>query len=137
MGVRTRYVTIRTWLLQWSHSFVAPPLVFMTINIVLASLLSLIRTSDRPELLDQGILMLNLVATASISIVTLTFSLTVLSVQVASQTYSARLLLLGIGGGSSHFHLLILKIEFLSGDQIVTPFLSEFQDERAFSVLWH
>jgi uncharacterized membrane protein len=92
MGVRTRYVTIRTWLLQWSHSFVAPPLVFMTINIVLASLLSLIRTSDRPELLDQGILMLNLVATASISIVTLTFSLTVLSVQVASQTYSARLL---------------------------------------------
>lgn len=92
MGARTGFAVSRTWLAQWKHSFIAPPIVFMIINVLLAGLLSLIRTKDRPELLDQGLLMLSLVANASISIVTLTFSLTVLSVQVASQTYSPRLL---------------------------------------------
>jgi len=89
---KTGFAVIQTWLAKWKHSFIAPPIVFMIINILLAGFLSLIRSREKPELLDQGLLMLNLVANASISIVTLTFSLTVLSVQVASQTYSPRLL---------------------------------------------
>jgi len=64
----------------------------MFLNILLAYLLSFITTTENPALLDQGMLMIGLVSNASISIVTLTFSLTVLSVQVAAQTYSPRLL---------------------------------------------
>ena len=63
----------------------------MIINALLASLLSEI-TNDDVVLLDKGLRMMGLVSNASISIVTLTFSLTVLSVQIAAQSYSPRLL---------------------------------------------
>lgn len=63
----------------------------MIINALLASLLSVI-TNDDVVLLDKGLRMMGLVSNASISIVTLTFSLTVLSVQIAAQSYSPRLL---------------------------------------------
>lgn len=65
----------------------------MVLNAVVASLLSRnITRYDDPVLLDKGLRMISLVSNASISIVTLTFSLTVLSVQIASQNYSPRLL---------------------------------------------
>ena len=67
-------------------------MISMITNVVLASLLSLITKDDDPVLLDKGLRMISLVSNASISIVTLTFSLTVLSVQIASQNYSPRLL---------------------------------------------
>lgn len=63
----------------------------MIMNVLLASLLSL-ETNNDAVLLEKGIRMMGLVSNASISIVTLTFSLTVLSVQIAAQSYSPRLL---------------------------------------------
>jgi uncharacterized membrane protein len=68
------------------------PLLSMLGNVVLASSLSQITSRENPELLEQGLLMISLVSNASISIVTLTFSLTVLSIQIAAQSYSPRLL---------------------------------------------
>ena len=76
----------------WKDSFVAAPLAAMLLNVALSMVLSLITRSDDPVLQEKGLRMLNLVANASISIVTLTFSLTVLSVQIAAQSYSPRLL---------------------------------------------
>lgn len=69
------------------------PLASMCFNVALAAILaSQITRQGDPALLDQGLRMIGLITSASISIVTLTFSLTVLSVQLASQTYSPRLL---------------------------------------------
>jgi hypothetical protein len=68
------------------------PMMSMVFNAILAASLSQITSPDNPELLDQGLVMIGLVSNASISIVTLTFSLTVLSIQIAAQSYSPRLL---------------------------------------------
>lgn len=76
----------------FKDSFVAFPLISMILNVALACSLSHITSRDNPALLSQGLRMIGLVSNASISIVTLTFSLTVLSVQIAAQTYSPRLL---------------------------------------------
>jgi uncharacterized membrane protein len=76
----------------WRESFVMTPLLSMVVNVILASGLSQITSNDRPQLLAQGLRMIGLVSNASISIVTLTFSLTVLSIQIAAQSYSPRLL---------------------------------------------
>ena len=76
----------------WRESFVMIPMMSMVFNAILAATLSQITSPDNPELLDQGIVMIGLVSNASISIVTLTFSLTVLSIQIAAQSYSPRLL---------------------------------------------
>jgi uncharacterized membrane protein len=75
----------------WKDSFKVGPFVAIGLNVLLACLLSLITNNDK-ALLDQGIRMSNMVSGASIQIVTLTFSLTVVSVQLASQSYSPRLL---------------------------------------------
>jgi len=75
----------------WKDSFILYPVLSMIMNVLLASLLSL-ETNDDEVLLEKGIRMMGLVSNASISIVTLTFSLTVLSVQIAAQSYSPRLL---------------------------------------------
>jgi uncharacterized membrane protein len=64
----------------------------MAFNVILAASLSQITSRDNPQLLSQGLSMIGLVSNASISIVTLTFSLTVLSIQIAAQSYSPRLL---------------------------------------------
>jgi len=79
-------------LMPWKDSFVAAPLSAMIVNVVVSSLLAQLTTSDDPALIEKGLRMLGLVSGAAISIVTLTFSLTVLSVQIAAQTYSPRLL---------------------------------------------
>ena len=76
----------------WRDSFIAAPLLCMILNTILAALTSQVTTKENPALLDKGLRMMGLVANASISIVTLTFSLTVLSVQIAAQSYSPRLL---------------------------------------------
>jgi hypothetical protein len=76
----------------WRESFVMVPMMSMVFNAILATALSQITSSDNPQLLDQGLVMIGLVSNASISIVTLTFSLTVLSIQIAAQSYSPRLL---------------------------------------------
>lgn len=68
------------------------PQISIFFNIILAAALSQITVNDNESLLDQAQQMIGLVSSASISIVTLTFSLTVLSVQIASQTYTPRLL---------------------------------------------
>ena len=64
----------------------------MCFNVILAACLSQITSTSYPELVEQGNRMIGLVSNASISIVTLTFSLTVLSIQIAAQSYSPRLL---------------------------------------------
>jgi uncharacterized membrane protein len=76
----------------WTHSFVVLPIVYMVFNVGLAIALSQITSRDNPEFLEQGLRMMDLVSIASIAIVTLTFSLTVLSIQIAAQSYSPRLL---------------------------------------------
>lgn len=75
----------------WKDSFILYPILSMIMNALLASLLCQ-ATNNNVVLLEQGIRMMGLVSNASISIVTLTFSLTVLSVQIAAQSYSPRLL---------------------------------------------
>ena len=77
----------------YKDSFVVVALIWMILNGCLAFALgSLVPSVDDSDLLDTGLRLLGLVSNASISIVTLTFSLTVLSVQIASQNYSPRLL---------------------------------------------
>ena len=87
--------------IQWvdcmGDSFVGVPLAYIAMNILLAGLLSLWTvTSDNEEdcgsFMEQSQRMASMVSTAAISIVTLTFSLTVLSIQIAAQSYSPRLL---------------------------------------------
>jgi uncharacterized membrane protein len=68
------------------------PIVYMVFNVGLSIALSQITSRDNPEFLEQGLRMMDLVSIASITIVTLTFSLTVLSIQIAAQSYSPRLL---------------------------------------------
>jgi uncharacterized membrane protein len=80
-----------TWF-PWKDSFVAAPLATMILNAVLAPLLCLATTKEQVYLIDQALRMIGMVSNAAISIVTLTFSLTVLSVQIAAQSYSPRLL---------------------------------------------
>jgi uncharacterized membrane protein len=74
-------------------SFRVGPYLSIFLNVLLACLLSLVTTNENAERLrEQGLYMSNLVSGAAISIVTLTFSLTILSVQIAAQSYSPRLL---------------------------------------------
>ena len=77
-------------------SFVGVPLTYIAFNILLAGLLSLWEHDsggdDGCRLIEQSQRMSSYVSTAAISIVTLTFSLTVLSIQIAAQSYSPRLL---------------------------------------------
>ena len=80
-----------TWF-YWKDSFTAAPYTSIAGNVVLATVLSLSLTNSDENLLDQASSMSSMVTGAAISIVTLTFSLTVLSVQLASQSYSPRLL---------------------------------------------
>jgi len=79
------------------ESFVTFPVGYMILNVLLAIVLSTnvtteLSTVDANSLIDQGLRMSGFVSTAAISIVTLTFSLTVLSIQIAAQSYSPRLL---------------------------------------------
>lgn len=78
----------------FNDSFFLMPFLSMIFNVIMAVLLSMLVTRPDPEgeLVQKAIRMMSLVSNASISIVTLTFSLTVLSVQVASQTYTPRLI---------------------------------------------
>jgi hypothetical protein len=92
---KMKFSKIRTELyawFPWRESFVMVPMLSMLFNVILAAFLSQITSPDNPELLGQGLVMIGLVSGASISIVTLTFSLTVLSIQIAAQSYSPRLL---------------------------------------------
>jgi hypothetical protein len=54
-------------------------------NVAAACIVSLITTKESLALLDQGLVMIGSVKNASISIVTLTFLLTILNVQMAAQ----------------------------------------------------
>jgi len=79
------------------ESFVVFPVGYMILNVLLAVVLSTtatteLSTAEANSLIDQGLRMSGFVSTAAISIVTLTFSLTVLSIQIAAQSYSPRLL---------------------------------------------
>ena len=71
-------------------TFVVIPLLYMVLNVVLACTLSLLTETEEGGLIDKAFRMTSLVSTAAITIVTLTFSLTVLSLQIASQMYSPR-----------------------------------------------
>ena len=86
-----------SWILDilYDDSFHEAPLISICLNVLFACLLSLLpgnEESDGSLLLEQGLRMSSLVSTAAITIVTLTFSLTVLSVQIAAGNYSPRLL---------------------------------------------
>lgn len=85
-------VQIRDYTPWNSDSFVAAPLSCAVFNAALAVSLSQITRSNDEELQEQALKMIDLLSGASISIMTLTFSLTVLSVQLATSMYSARLL---------------------------------------------
>ena len=82
---------LSTWF-AWKDSFTLVPYISIVVNVFLACLLSIAHTSSNVNLLDQGMNMSGMVSGAAITIVTLTFSLTVLSVQIAAQSYSPRLL---------------------------------------------
>ena len=87
----------REFLTDASESFLTFPIMYMIVNVLLAVVLSTmatteLSTADANSLIDQGLRMSGFVSTAAISIVTLTFSLTVLSIQIAAQSYSPRLL---------------------------------------------
>ncbi len=75
-----------------SESFVAGPLCWGLFNALLAVSLAQITKNSNEELLEQALQMISLLTSAAVPIMTLTFSLTVLSVQLATQLYSARLL---------------------------------------------
>lgn len=78
------------------ESFVWVPMASIGGNILAAGLLSLWTVDDASadcaRVVQQAQRMSTMVSTAAISIVTLTFSLTVLSIQIAAQSYSPRLL---------------------------------------------
>jgi uncharacterized membrane protein len=91
------------WAARWQEfyfleSFVGVPFAYMAMNVLLVGLLSLwtVDSNDAAEdcqrLTTQAHRLASYVSTAAISIVTLTFSLTVLSIQIAAQSYSPRLL---------------------------------------------
>lgn len=75
----------------YDDSFLRAPVFAIFFNVILVILLS-IETRDDSILLDRGLRMIDLVSASAITIVTLTFSLTVLSVQIAAGSYSPRLL---------------------------------------------
>ena len=77
-----------------TFGFVIVPTVNVFIQIILAVILceAFQRDSYDGALLAQGQFMAGMISSSSIAIVTLTFSLTVLSIQIAAQTYSPRLL---------------------------------------------
>ena len=76
-----------------THTFLSVPLVYALANVLLAILLSLIAPSaSNEELREQGLQMSDTILSTSITILALTFSLTFLSIQIAAQTYSPRLL---------------------------------------------
>jgi uncharacterized membrane protein len=75
-----------------THTFLWVPLVYALANVVLAILLSPIDPSANDELRNQGLQMSNRIMSTSITILALTFSLTFLSIQIAAQSYSPRLL---------------------------------------------
>lgn len=93
MGRISRLIDALWRWFPYKDSFTIWPFGTMLANILLAGLLSSLATNEAdPDWMEQSQAMIGLVSSASITIVTLTFSLTVLSVQVASQTYSPRLL---------------------------------------------
>lgn len=73
-------------------SFAIIPILYMVINVLLACTVSLVTKTEEDGLIEAALRMNNMVSAAAITIVTLTFSLTVLSLQIASQMYSPRLL---------------------------------------------
>lgn len=94
MSITTYLVVAWRWF-PWKDSFTIWPLASMAVNVVAAALLSeyvQAPTSKYPFLVEKALRQITLLTNASIAIFTLTFSLTVLSIQIASQTYSPRLL---------------------------------------------
>ena len=72
--------------------FLFYPFLSVFVNILLAGVLSNVYKLNDESWRSVGITMSSMLASTSITIVTLTFSLTVLSIQIAAQTYSPRLL---------------------------------------------
>ena len=78
--------------LETTFEFLLFPIGYALFQIFFCCMLSIITTADHHGLLSQAKQMISLLCSTSISIATLTFSLTVLSIQIAAQTYSPRLL---------------------------------------------
>ena len=79
--------------IETTFSFLYIPTLYLAFNVVLVCLLSIPKKSDpNGSLKAQANDMLGYLLSTSIAIVTLTFSLTVLSIQIAAQAYSPRLL---------------------------------------------
>mmetsp|Transcript_8982 Transcript_8982/g.24899 ORF Transcript_8982/g.24899 Transcript_8982/m.24899 type:complete len:567 (+) Transcript_8982:107-1807(+) len=78
---------------ETTFAFLVIPSCFAVVNVALCGLLSLAtKTDEDGTLVDQAKDLIGYLTNASIAIVTLTFSLTVLSIQIAAQAYSPRLL---------------------------------------------
>lgn len=77
---------------ETTFAFLFIPTLSVIFNIILCSCLSLVHDVDPGGLQDKALDMVGLLTSTSIGIATLTFSLTVLSIQIAAQTYSPRLL---------------------------------------------
>ena len=77
---------------ETTFTFLLIPVSYTCLNIVLAGTLGSLITNENERLLKQAESMIGMLTSTSIGIVTLTFSLTVLSIQIAAQTYSPRLL---------------------------------------------
>jgi hypothetical protein len=118
----------------WRESFVMVPMMSMVFNAILAATLSQITSSDNPELLNQGIVMIGLVSNASISIVTLTFSLTVLSIQIAAQSYSPRLLDDFLKVRTKEENLLVGLIAQFDDPAVFSPHLNFVVAQRFFRI---
>lgn len=72
--------------------FLFYPFLSVLVNILLSCVLSNVYKVNDESWRSVGITMSSMLASTSMTIVTLTFSLTVLSIQIAAQTYSPRLL---------------------------------------------
>lgn len=77
---------------ETTFTFLLIPVSYTCLNVILAGTLGSLITNENERLLHQAASMIGMLTSTSIGIVTLTFSLTVLSIQIAAQTYSPRLL---------------------------------------------
>ena len=77
---------------ETTFTFLLIPVSYTCLNVILAGTLGSLITNENERLLPQAESMIGMLTSTSIGIVTLTFSLTVLSIQIAAQTYSPRLL---------------------------------------------
>jgi uncharacterized membrane protein len=77
---------------ETTFTFLLIPVSYTCLNVILAGTLGSLITNENERLLLQAKSMIGMLTSTSIGIVTLTFSLTVLSIQIAAQTYSPRLL---------------------------------------------